>query len=292
MKSGYVFDIQNCSMHDGPGLRTTVFLKGCPLRCLWCSNPESQSYHPQVMFYKEKCIGCKECVKVCETKAVETGKGCAGCGKCVEVCLHDARKVVGKLMTSEDVLVEIRKDKLIYDRSGGGVTLSGGEVLIQPDFATEILKGCREENIHAMIDTTAYCHPDIFAHVAEYIDLAYVDMKAIDNELHKKYTGVDNTWILQNFRYLDENKIPFAVRMPIIPGYNDSEELIDKTISFLKEFTSEFTVCLLPFHAYGKSKYERIGMKWPMGELPNMERSELEPMAAKFRRAGLHVMIQ
>ncbi len=292
MKSGYVFDIQNCSMHDGPGLRTTVFFKGCPLRCLWCSNPESQIQPPQIMFYADKCIGCKECIKVCETKAAETGVGCTGCGKCAEVCLHDARRIVGRTMTSEEVFEEIKKDKLIYERSNGGVTLSGGEVLMQPEFAVEILKRCREENIHTVLDTTAYCRPKIFESVAEYIDLAYVDMKAIDNEIHRKYTGVDNTWILQNFRYLDDNKIPFAVRMPIIPGYNDSEELIDRTISFLKELRTEFMVCLLPFHAYGKSKYERIGWKWPMGELPNMERHELEPMYEKFKKAGLHVMIQ
>ena len=195
-------------------------------------------------------------------------------------------------MTSEDVLEEIRKDKLIYERSGGGVTLSGGEVLMQPDFAIEILKGCRKEHIHVMIDTTAYCSPQIFADIVQYIDLAYVDMKVIDNELHRKYTGVDNTWILENFRYLDKHAIPFAVRMPIIPGYNDMEEMIDRTISFLKELKSEFTVCLLPFHAYGKAKYERVGKEWSMGDLPNMARSELEPMADKFKKAGMDVMIQ
>lgn len=166
MTSGYVFDIQNCSMHDGPGLRTTVFFKGCPLRCLWCANPESQLQRPQVMFYADKCVGCGECVKVCESGAITSGKGCIGCGNCVKACIHNARKMVGKLMTSEEVLQEIRKDKLIYDRSGGGVTLSGGEVLMQPDFAIEILEACQKEKIHTVLDTTAFCRPEIFEQVA------------------------------------------------------------------------------------------------------------------------------
>ena len=292
MTSGYVFDIQNCSMHDGPGLRTTVFFKGCPLRCLWCANPESQLQRPQVMFYADKCVGCGECVKVCESGAITSGKGCIGCGNCVKACIHNARKMVGKLMTSEEVLQEIRKDKLIYDRSGGGVTLSGGEVLMQPDFAIEILEACQKEKIHTVLDTTAFCRPEIFEQVARHIDLAYVDMKSIDNDLHKKYTAVDNTWILHNFQYLDANKIPFAVRMPIIPGYNDSDTMIWETIEFLKKLKSDFIVCLLPFQAYGKSKYEKIGMQWPMGNLPNLDRKNLEPMKEKFERAGLKVMIQ
>lgn len=279
-------------MHDGPGLRTTVFFKGCPLRCLWCSNPESQKTTPQIMFYKERCIGCGKCTEVCESGAITTGIGCTACGKCVNICVNNARKVAGKLMTTTEVMDEILRDKLIFEKSGGGVTLSGGEVLMQPDFALDILKSCRESGIHTLLDTSAHCHPDKFAQVVSFADHVYIDMKSIDANIHKQVTAVDNTWILENYKFLDSNSIPFSVRMPIIPGYNDSEELMDKTIAFLKKLKSDFIVYLLPYHAYGKSKYDFVGMEWKMGFLPNMDRSALNPLLEKFKSAGLNVTIQ
>lgn len=291
MKSGMVFDIQNLSFHDGPGLRTTVFLKGCPLRCPWCSNPESQSPHHQLMLYPERCVYCGECIKVCPTGAASTGKGCINCGKCVDTCLHGARKMAGREMTSEEVIKEVLKDKVFY-KDSGGVTLSGGEALMQPEFVLEILQGCKEEGIHTVLDSSVFCDPEIFKKIIPYVDLVYADMKCIKPELHEKMMAVKNDWILENIKYMDQNGYAFNIRMPIVPGYNDSDEIIDETIEFLKNLKSDFKTWLLPFHAYGKSKYPRIGMEWPMGDMKNMDRSEAEPIADKFRVAHLDVEIQ
>ncbi len=291
MKSGMVFDIQNLSFHDGPGLRTTVFLKGCPLRCPWCSNPESQSPHHQLMLYPERCVYCGECIKVCPTGAASTGKGCINCGKCVDTCLHGARKMAGREMTSEEVIKEVLKDKVFY-KDSGGVTLSGGEALMQPEFVLEILQGCKEEGIHTVLDSSVFCDPEIFKKIIPYVDLVYADMKCIKPELHEKMMAVKNDWILENIKYMDQNGYAFNIRMPIVPGYNDSDEIIDTTIEFLKNLKSDFKTWLLPFHAYGKSKYPRIGMEWPMGDMKNMDRSEAEPIADKFRAAHLDVEIQ
>lgn len=291
VKSGMVFDIQNLSFHDGPGLRTTVFLKGCPLRCPWCSNPESQSPHHQLMLYPERCVYCGECIKVCPTGAASTGKGCINCGKCVDTCLHGARKMAGREMTSEEVIKEVLKDKVFY-KDSGGVTLSGGEALMQPEFVLEILQGCKEEGIHTVLDSSVFCDPEIFKKIIPYVDLVYADMKCIKPELHEKMMAVKNDWILENIKYMDQNGYAFNIRMPIVPGYNDSDEIIDETIEFLKNLKSDFKTWLLPFHAYGKSKYPRIGMEWPMGDMKNMDRSEAEPIADKFRAAHLDVEIQ
>lgn len=291
MKKGIVFDIQNLSFHDGPGLRTTVFLKGCPLRCPWCSNPESQSPYPQLMLYPERCVGCGECIKICPTGAAASGIGCIHCGKCVEACLHSARKMAGREMTSEEVVQEVLKDKVFYGDTGG-VTVSGGEALMQPEFLLEILQKCKFEDIHTVLDSTAFCHPEIFKKIIPYVDLAYVDMKCILPDIHEKLMAVKNDWILENIRYMDENGYAFHIRMPIIPGYNDSDEIMNATIKFLLTLKSEFKTWLLPFHAYGKSKYPRIGMEWPMGDMKNMDRAEVESLAEKFRAAHLEVEIQ
>lgn len=292
MESGIIFDVQNLSLHDGPGLRTTVFFKGCPLRCLWCSNPESQNPNKEIMFYDEKCVKCGACEKVCPTGATVSRSKCIGCGRCVDVCLHGARVMAGRTVSSQDVVDEVLKDKIFYDNSGGGVTFSGGEVLMQPQFLIEILKLLKNENIHTIIDTTAYCDPEIFKEVIKYVDLVYVDIKCIENDLHKKLTGVSNDWILKNIKIMDDFGCKFDIRMPIIPGYNDDEDLIAKTIEFIKQLRSHPKIWLLPFHAYGKAKYSRIGLNWSMGDLPNLERSQLEPILKQFISVNLDAEIQ
>lgn len=292
MEKGIIFDIQNLSLHDGPGLRTTVFFKGCPLKCLWCANPESQSIKKEIMVDHDKCVQCKACEKVCPTQAVTTQKGCIGCGKCVEVCLSKARKLVGREMSVEDVMKEILKDKVLYDHSNGGITLSGGEVLMQPKFALEILKRCKEEGIHTVLDSTVYCQLDTFKEILEYVDLVYADLKCIFDEPHKKLTFVSNQTILNNIRYMDDIQQEFNIRMPIIPGYNNTDEMMKETIQFLSSLKTKPVVWLLPFHAYGKSKYEKLNKEWPMGNLANMNRSELEPIAKQFSEAGINVQIQ
>ena len=292
MESGIIFDIQNLSLHDGPGLRTTVFFKGCPLRCLWCANPESQNIQPEVMYYRDKCVHCNACVKVCPTGAVLTNKGCIGCGKCVEECFYNARKLVGKSMTSDEVMEEIRKDQLLYKESGGGVTFSGGEVLGQPVFLLEIIKQCKQERIHTLLDTTAYCNLKTFKEVMEYIDLVYVDLKCVFNSKHKEMTGVFNSIILENIRYMDRVGKPYEIRMPIIPDYNDSAPMLEETVQFINKLEANPQVWLLPFHAFGKTKYEPLGMKWPMGDKKNMNREELEPIAHFFIEHGVNARIQ
>ena len=243
------------------------------------------------MLYPERCVSCGECIKVCPTGAASTGKGCINCGKCVDTCLHGARKMAGREMTSEEVIKEVLKDKVFY-KDSGGVTLSGGEALMQPEFVLEILQGCKEEGIHTVLDSSVFCDPEIFKKIIPYVDLVYADMKCIKPELHEKMMAVKNDWILENIKYMDQNGYAFNIRMPIVPGYNDSDEIIDTTIEFLKNLKSDFKTWLLPFHAYGKSKYPRIGMEWPMGDMKNMDRSEAEPIADKFRAAHLDVEIQ
>ena len=296
MEKGIIFDIKNFSIHDGPGIRTTVFLKGCPLRCLWCSNPESQKARPELMTYPERCVGCGKCVEVCPTgaaKATQTiREKCIGCGKCVEVCESEARKLIGRWATSEDIVKEVAKDKIFYDESGGGVTLSGGEVVMQPKFATEIFKMCQEQGIHTVLDTTGYCKWKTFSEIIRYVDLVYFDNKCIIPEQHVELTGVDNGMILTNLKKMDEIGKRFSIRMPIIPGLNDSEKILQATGEFLRELKSNFTVFLLPFHAYGASKYERLDLTYKLGKLKNLEKEKLAPIKNILEEYELKVQLQ
>lgn len=296
MEKGIIFDIKSFSIHDGPGIRTTVFLKGCPLRCLWCSNPESQKVQPELMMYPERCVGCGKCVEVCPTgaaKATQTiREKCKGCGKCVEVCLSEARKLIGRRVTSEDVVEEVAKDNIFYAESGGGVTLSGGEVAMQPKFATEIFKMCQEQGIHTVMDTTGYCKWETFSEIVRYVDLVYFDIKCIIPEQHVEITGVDNGMILTNLKKMDEIGKRFSIRMPIIPGYNDSEKILKATGEYLRELKSNFIVFLLPFHAYGASKYEKLNLVYKLGKLKNLEKEKLVPIKNKLEEYGLKVQLQ
>jgi len=296
MEKGIIFDIKNFAVHDGPGIRTTVFLKGCPLRCLWCSNPESQKMKTQLMIYSEKCTDCSKCIEVCPTGAAKSGgviRGkCIGCGRCVEACLNTARKLIGRWVTSEEVVKEIVKDKVLYSNSGGGITLSGGEATMQPKFATEILKMCREQGIHTVLDTSGYCKWDSFLGILKYVNLVYFDIKCIIPEKHLELTGVDNNKILKNLKHMDKLGINFTIRMPIIPGYNNSEEILSATGEYLRKLRSNFLVVLLPYHAYGKSKYERLNLEYKLGELRNLEKKDLVPIKNKLEKYGLKVQIQ
>lgn len=296
MEKGIVFDIKNFSIHDGPGIRTTVFLKGCPIKCLWCSNPESQKAEPEIMMFPERCVNCGECTEVCPTGAAKNGytdnEKCTGCGKCLEVCKSQARKLIGKTTTSEEVVKEVMKDKIVYDNSGGGVTLGGGETCMQPKFAAEIFKKCKEQGVHTILDTSGYCNENEFLEIVKYVDLVYFDIKCILPEKHRELTGFDNGKILNNLKNLDRLGIPFTIRMPIIPGYNDSEEIINTTGEFLKTLKSEFSVYLLAYHGYGAAKYSRINKEYQLKNLKNMPKEDLEPIKEKLEAYGLNVRIQ
>jgi pyruvate formate lyase activating enzyme len=266
--TGIIFNIQHYSIHDGPGIRTDVFLKGCLLRCAWCQNPESQSLKPELFFFKEKCSGCGKCAEVCEAQAIRIEdrksiterRTCDGCGKCVQVCSYEARSLMGKAMSVQEVFRNIKGDEIFYKRSNGGVTLTGGEPLFQPLFSRNLLVLCQQTGIHTAIETCGYADWGIFKDILQNVNLVLFDLKHMDSDQHREYTGVPNELILDNARkILHELKIPVWVRIPVIPGYNDSVQNIDATAEFVaSELGKSVPVYLLAFHRLGESKYERL----------------------------------
>ena len=264
---GTVFDIQHYSIHDGPGIRTNVFLKGCPLHCLWCSNPESQDPHHQLMFRADKCTGCGACIPVCPVSAISFKKPvvqndravCTACGACVDVCPNEAREIVGRMTTAGEVFDEAAQDTLFYAKDGG-VTLTGGEMLFQPAFSSAILQLCKKAGIHTAIETSGFADWHVLVDILQYTDLVLYDLKEMDPERHRKYTGVDNARILENLKKMsDVMNCEIWVRVPVIPGYNDDKENILATASFVKENIHNCTqIHLLPFHRLGEGKYEQL----------------------------------
>ena len=250
-----IFDIQRNSFVDGPGIRTTVFFKGCNLHCKWCHNPESQSAQKQMMYYKDKCIGCGKCAEVCPNQL----KKCDFCGKCELYCPADARKVCGKEYSVDEVFNEIAKDKMFYENSGGGATFSGGECMLQTDFLCEILKKCKDNGIHTAVDTAGNVPWQYFEKILPYTDLFLYDVKAISDDLHKQGTGVSNRLILENLEKLS-GKRDIIVRIPLIGGFNDSETEVSGIAEFLKKIK-----CIkkepLPYHSMGEHKYDALGIK-------------------------------
>lgn len=266
MKKGIIFDVKRFAVHDGDGIRTTVFLKGCPLKCVWCHNPEGISGRPKLAFYENKCIGCGECISECGEKAhtMEEGKHlfahekCAACGKCVDVCLGDALKLYGKWITAEELLPVLLEDRDFYASSGGGVTLSGGECLLQPEFCEELLKLLKENKIHTAVDTCGFVSREAIGRVMPYTDLFLYDIKAIDEEVHIRCTGQSNRIILQNLKYIDEAGGKIEIRIPYVPGYNDTQ--IEKIADFMAGLKNITKVRVLPYHNYAGSKYQALKM--------------------------------
>lgn len=268
---GILFNIQGYCIHDGPGIRTSVFLKGCPLRCPWCQNPESHFPHPELLFAEEKCSGCGECVRICPAKAIrlEGEKSrtdrrlCRNSGLCVDVCPNEARAVIGYWATVEEVFKRVAADSPFYRESSGGVTLSGGEPLAQPEFAAGILKKCRDAGFHTALDTCGHAIWTSAREVLRHVNLVLFDFKHMNPEIHKKYTGVSNELILENAEKIHhEMHIPIWARVTLVPGFNDSAENIDATAGFIAEKLSKAVpVHLLPYHRLGESKWERLGRK-------------------------------
>jgi pyruvate formate lyase activating enzyme len=298
---GVVFNIQHYSIHDGPGIRTTVFLKGCPLRCLWCQNPESQDLKPVIFFNTEKCTGCGMCLEVCPEAAIRISDGrsatdrrlCQGAGKCAEICPNEARSLMGRYMSGAEVFEDVNADSIFYQNSGGGVTLSGGDPIAQPAFAIDILKRCRDAGIHTAIETCGFASWEILKTILEYTDLVLYDLKHMDPAKHKQYTNVSNERILDNAKKIHlELNLPMRARLPIVPGYNDSLENMKTAAQFIaNELGKKVQVHLLPYHRLGETKYER--MEKPGGcvriEPPGDERmQELKEIFASF---GLTVLI-
>lgn len=266
MNTAMIFDIQRSSFVDGPGIRTTVFFKGCNLKCAWCHNPESQIFKPQMMFYKDKCIGCGKCAEICENK-----DKCILCGKCAVYCPVDARRVCGKEYTVEEVFKEIVKDKSFYETSGGGVTFSGGECMLQIDFLSEILKKCKENGIHTAVDTAGHVPFESFEKILPYTDLFLYDIKVFDKEKHKIYVGVDNSLILENVKKLLSHGAKLWIRTPIIVGVNDSKEEIQNIKNFVRQYGEPEKFELLPYHEMGESKYGAIDKEFKKFTAPSKE---------------------
>ncbi len=263
MNSGWVFNIQRFSIHDGPGIRTTVFLKGCPLRCFWCQNPESQSGRPEIVLDGRKCTLCGACDAACQHGAIhiEAGKPifdrriCRGCGRCAVVCPTEARRLCGTRMTVEEVMREVLKDAKFYENSGGGVTLSGGEPLAQPGFARALLKGCKQAELHTTLDTCGWAPwPDI-EKLLEYADLVLFDIKHLDASMHREAAGRDNLLILENAKKISRLK-PMRIRVPLVPGFNDSPEAVSGIAAFVKSELGCRDIDLLAYNRMGEVKYD------------------------------------
>ena len=266
--------VDEYAVHDGPGARALVFLKGCNLHCKWCQNPELIKFEPEIWFHKSFCKGCGKCQDVCPVNAINLEgdvlhridkEKCLGldCSKCVEVCPHNALQVVGYEITAEELYKQLAKYKVFYQGSGGGVTLTGGDPLHLSDFSAEVLELCQKDNIHTAIETSLYGSYKNLWKIARYCDLILTDIKHMDSEKHKEGTGVPNELILENFKRLNEDfKGEIVVRVPLIPGYNDDEENIRKTAEFLAPLERVKGIDLLPFNVFPVAKFEALGIDW------------------------------
>ena len=298
MKSAVVFNIQKYSVHDGPGIRTTVFFKGCPLKCTWCHNPESHSVDHQLMLNIDKCVGCGKCAKRCPHGAIEIIDGvmkldetkCVICKKCSTICPKEGIEYVGETLEVKDIVKEILKDQMFYDESGGGVTFSGGEPMMQPDVVAEIARRSKDFGVHTAMETSAFASWSSFEKVVPHIDLFLIDIKALQNDIHEQYVGASNQVILENIRKLSDLGKRMWIRMPIISGINDGDENINLTIEFLKTVHFE-QVNLLPYHSMGKGKYTKLGKEYTMPEIKEPNDEHMNALARKFENNGIRVKI-
>ena len=295
--SGYVFDIKKYSIHDGPGIRTTVFLKGCPLVCAWCHNPESQSPEPEILIRGDRCLLCGRCVEACPEQAIslkDSGSWtdparCIRCGKCSEACPADAREMVGRKMTVSEFMETVRRDRLFYEESGGGVTFSGGEPLAQGGFLLRLLEECGKEEIHRVVDTSGMADWDLLSAVAERTDLFLYDLKLMDPGAHRLHTGADNEIILENLRGLSERGSQVMVRVPVIPGVNDDDANLEAIAAFLLSLPVVPPVRLLAFHRLTESKHRMFQIPYRLEPGLELPKENLESIRRRLIGYGLEV---
>ncbi len=297
MQAGMVSNIQRYSTQDGPGIRTTVFLKGCPLNCWWCHNPEGRSGNPQVIIQESRCVLCGECIVICPTAGSNSsdeaprkaGAECTLCGACVDACPTGARQMTGGRRTVDEVIAEVVKDSIFYDDSGGGVTFSGGEPLMQPRYLRALLEACRARGIHTAVDTCGYAPLENLRDAVPATDLFLYDLKFMDEASHIRYTGVSNAVILANLEELGQVHGNIWLRIPIIPGLNDSEDQLDAMARFAASVPGVRQVNLLPYHRTGVQKFKRLGQNYHLPGLRPPTKEQMDSALARFSAAGLNV---
>jgi len=292
-----VFNIQRCSIHDGPGIRTTVFIKGCPLRCDWCHNPESLDGSPEIAITGGKCISCGACVEACpESNGERPARGpawddgtCQRCGACVETCPGEARELIGEPRAVADLVAEIERDRPFFEASGGGVTFSGGEPLSYPTFLAACLEECRDKDLHTAVDTSGFASKKVIRDIAGLADVLLYDLKHMDPIAHKRHTGVDNQRILENLRTLSEEGTVIWIRFPLIPGFNDDDENLEAMAAFIGALPNRHPLFVLPYHSIGVDKYRRLGKTGPDIRYRSPSEDEIEAVVERLRSHGLEV---
>ena len=297
MTKGIVFDIKKFSIHDGPGIRTTVFFKGCPLSCWWCHNPESQASEPELVFRESRCIRCGACLEVCTQGAISwdgdvvstDGERCTLCGDCVQVCYAEAREIAGQEMTAAQVMTEIERDIPFYDESDGGVTFSGGEPLLQRDFLLALLRACKEKEIHTALDTCGFATWETLDSIRKHVDLFLYDLKLMDDAKHRKFTGVSNKLILANLQALSLRGHDIILRVPIIPGINNDNENIRQIGTFAAALPHLNQVDILPYHHAAVEKYRRLKKVYGLPETHPPSDERMAKIAQILEEFGLQV---
>ena len=295
--TGSVFDIQRFSLHDGPGIRTIVFLKGCPLSCLWCSNPESQNRKPVILFKASDCIHCGRCIAVCKLGAISPDNKnwvdrdkCSGCGECANACPAGALVLKGRTMSVQQVIRELKKDATTYRRSGGGITLSGGEPLVQHQFASELLKACKGQGWNTAIETTGIGTGEAVETVIPYVDTVLLDIKHMDRETHRKYTGATNEIALKNAHRISQIS-QTVIRIPVIPGFNYTPEDIGAIAEYARTLVGVRTIHLLPYHSFGENKYDLMGQEYLLKDIKPLNPEDLSECKAVVESYGFECMI-